>query len=80
MAASMESFMNEVNQDIKALNATILVLSQKMSALVRNEKILGRNLLVLNKKVRDLQDQLASKPEAAEGLPSRQAEELQGQL
>lgn len=79
MAVSMETFMSDVNKDIKALNATILMLSQKMIALVRNEKILGRNLLVLNKKIKDLQDQIAMKVEAgAPGGPP--SEELQSKL
>ncbi len=38
-------------RDIRALNSSILILSQKIKYLVRNEKILGRNLLVLNKKM-----------------------------
>jgi len=38
-------------QDIKALQSSILVLSQKIKYLVHNEKILGRNILVLNKKI-----------------------------
>jgi len=38
-------------QDIKALHSSILVLSQKIKYLVHNEKILGRNILILNKKI-----------------------------
>ncbi len=38
-------------QDIKALQSSILVLSQKIKYLVHNEKILGRNILILNKKI-----------------------------
>jgi hypothetical protein len=40
-----------VGQDIKALQSSILVLSQKIKYLVHNEKILGRNILILNKKI-----------------------------
>ncbi len=40
-----------VYQDIKALQSSILVLRQKIKYLVHNEKILGRNILVLNKKI-----------------------------
>ena len=40
--------------DLKALNSSVLLLSQKVQHLVRNEKILGRNLLVLNRKFDDL--------------------------
>lgn len=40
-----------VYQDIKALQSSILVLRQKMKYVVHNEKILGRNILVLNKKL-----------------------------
>jgi hypothetical protein len=38
-------------QDIKALQSSILVLSQKIKYLVHNEKVLGRNILILNKKI-----------------------------
>jgi len=40
-----------VYQDIKALQSSILVLRQKLKYLVHNEKILGRNILILNKKI-----------------------------
>ena len=40
----------DVIRDIKALNSSVLLLSQKMNYLVRNEKILGRNFIILNKK------------------------------
>jgi low affinity Fe/Cu permease len=40
-----------VYQDIKALQSSLLVLRQKIKYLVHNEKILGRNILVLNKKI-----------------------------
>lgn len=40
-----------VFQDIKALQSSLLVLRQKIKYLVHNEKILGRNILVLNKKI-----------------------------
>lgn len=42
---------SETGQDIKALQSSILVLSQKIKYLVHNEKILGRNILILNKKI-----------------------------
>jgi len=42
---------NGSSQDVKALQSSILVLSQKIKYLVHNEKILGRNILVLNKKI-----------------------------
>jgi predicted RNase H-like nuclease (RuvC/YqgF family) len=40
-----------VFKDIKALQSSLLVLSQKIKYLVHNEKILGRNILILNKKI-----------------------------
>ncbi len=48
------------NRDVKALNAAVLVITQKIKHLVRNEKILGRNLIVLNKRIREMQLQNAS--------------------
>jgi len=40
--------------EIKALNTTVMLLSQKMAYLVRNEKILSKNILILNEKINKL--------------------------
>jgi predicted PilT family ATPase len=44
-----------LQEDIKALNSSILVISQKMQYLIRNEKILGRNLIVLSKRIKEFE-------------------------
>lgn len=46
----------QLREDVKAMNSAISILSQKMRHLTRNEKILGRNLIVLNKKIKKLSD------------------------
>jgi hypothetical protein len=57
-----------IREDIRALNSSILLITQKIKYLVRNEKILGRNLVVLNKKIRGIEDKVVSQPTAqAEG-------------
>jgi len=43
----------QLREDVKAMNSAISILSQKMRHLTRNEKILGRNLIVLNKKIKE---------------------------
>ncbi len=50
----------QFREDLRALNSSILIISQKMKYLVRNEKILGRNLIVLNKKFKTLEEKIAS--------------------
>ncbi|MBU2476483.1 hypothetical protein KKG83_03360 [Candidatus Micrarchaeota archaeon] len=45
----------DIIRDIKALNSSVLLLSQKMNYLVRNEKILGRNFIILNKKLKEVE-------------------------
>ena len=66
-----------LREDIKALNSAILVLSQKMKFVVRNEKILGRNLLVLNKKFKDVEDRRQSpSSQDSSGLSSDDMEKL----
>ncbi len=45
----------QLQGDIKALNSSVLLLSQKMQYLVRNEKILGRNLIVLSKRLKEME-------------------------
>ncbi len=44
--------LEDIIRDIRALNSSVLLLSQKMNYLVRNEKILGRNFIILNKKLK----------------------------
>jgi len=61
-----------ISQDIKALQSSILVLSEKIKYLVHNEKILSRNILILNKKV-------AAKADGANsgsGMSNEQMQEL----
>ncbi len=55
----------QLREDVKAMNSAISILSQKMRHLTRNEKILGRNLIVLNKKLKEL-----SEGEGEQELPS----------
>ncbi|HLD58363.1 MAG TPA: hypothetical protein VI977_01830 [archaeon] len=49
-----------IREDIRSLGSSILIITQKMKYLVRNEKILGRNLIVLNKKIRTLEERISS--------------------
>ena len=51
----------QLREDVKAMNSAISILSQKMRHLTRNEKILGRNLIVLNKKIKKLSEAGESK-------------------
>lgn len=46
----------QLRDDVHALNTAVTLLSQKMKHLVRNEKILGRNLVILNKKFKELSE------------------------
>lgn len=59
MAPKGGDYLMSMNRDLKALNAAVMVITQKIKYLVRNEKILGRNLIVINKRVRDLQQQVS---------------------
>ena len=55
-----------IREDIRALNSSILLITQKMKYLVRNEKILGRNLIVLNKKIKGLEEKALAGADANE--------------
>jgi len=70
-------FLGDLANDIKALNSSVLVLGQKMQYVVRNEKILGRNLLVLNRKVEEIQQ---IKPSESGGASSKDFKELKFEL
>jgi len=65
-----------VREDIRALNSSILLVTQKMKFLVRNEKILGRNLVVLNKKIKNLEDKLNLTPQSQSSSSSVSSEEI----
>ncbi len=59
-APSKGAVVGNIQHDLKSLNSSVLVLSQKMKYVVRNEKILGRNLMVLNKKMKEFREQIQS--------------------
>ena len=72
--------LGRMQSDIKSLNSGILIITQKMKYLVRNEKILGRNLIVLNKKIRALEDKIASGQIGPGGAGGIQTEEFREKL
>ncbi len=47
--------------ELKALNTTVMLLSQKMAYIVRNEKILSKNILILNEKINKLSEKSSVK-------------------
>jgi hypothetical protein len=65
---NLNQILADVNRDIRALNSSILIISQKMKHLARNEKILGRNLIVVNTKIAELRKQVKSRPVGEEGV------------
>ena len=71
--------LGKLQEDSRSLNSSLLVIAQKMKYVVRNEKILGRNLIVLNKKIRALEEKLATGQFGAGTANSEQAQELVGQ-
>jgi predicted RNase H-like nuclease (RuvC/YqgF family) len=66
-----------IREDIRALNSSILLITQKIKYLVRNEKILGRNLVVLNKKIKSLDDKMVNSPQASSSGGSMNSEEVE---
>ncbi|MAG22056.1 MAG: hypothetical protein CL943_01995 [Candidatus Diapherotrites archaeon] len=52
--------LSQLREDVRSLSSSILIIGQKMKYLVRNEKILGRNLIVLNKKLKSFEEKVAS--------------------
>jgi len=66
-----------IREDIRALNSSILLVTQKMKFLVRNEKILGRNLVVLNKKIKNIEDKLTLTPQSQSNSSNVSSEEVE---
>lgn len=68
----------QLMEDVKALNSAVSLISQKMRHIARNEKILGRNIIVLNKKMKELAESSANQaiPESL----SRRIEEIERNL
>ena len=65
-----------IYQDIKALQSSLLVLRQKIKYLVHNEKILGRNILVLNKKIA----LKSENSESSSGLDIKEVKEINNRM
>jgi len=74
------SLFSNVAADIRALNSSIMIISQKMKYLVRNEKILGRNLLVLNKKIKAIESGTSIGSGEGAGIGLSQLEEINAKL
>jgi len=72
--------LGRLREDVRSLNSSILIITQKMKYVVRNEKILGRNLIVLNKKLKGLEEKLASGKFQAKATGSGGAGELRQAL
>jgi hypothetical protein len=70
-----------VRTDIRALNSSLLLMTQKIKYIVRNEKILGRNLIVLNKKLKKLDEKTLSPTElSGNGADSAEVAALQERI
>ena len=70
-----------IGADIRALNSSILLMTQKIKYIVRNEKILGRNLIVLNKKIKAFDEKIALNPQGkGEEVDSEQVSALKQQV
>jgi len=71
-----------VGTNLKAINATIMLLSQKISYLVRNEKILSQNILVLNDKLKKLEDKVNNQSgmQATSGASSEDLDAIKAQI
>lgn len=71
-----------VGTNIKAINATIMLLSQKIGYLVRNEKILSQNILVLNEKLKKLEDKLNNQTstQSSNGASSEDLDGVKAQI
>ena len=69
-----QNIFSRINEDIKALNTSLQLATQKINSMVRYEKILGRNLVVLNKKVKVLQDSKQGPGEQVPQISSELAE------
>lgn len=69
-------------QDIRALNSSILLITQKIKYVVRNEKILGRNLIVLNKKIKGLEERMSmvNNESSGNGADSEEVKQLEKKI
>jgi len=73
--------LGKLREDVRSLNSSILIITQKMKYVVRNEKILGRNLIVLNKKLKVFEEKIVSGQIGSQGAAGGlQAEEMQAKL
>ncbi len=45
-----------IRKDVKAISTTIMLLSQKLNYIVRNEKVLSKNILAMNEKIKKVDE------------------------
>jgi vacuolar-type H+-ATPase subunit I/STV1 len=69
-----------MHNDVRAINSSVLLIGQKIKYIVRNEKILGRNLIVLNKKLKRLEEKIVSPKEVSNNGSSEDVEDLKKKL
>ncbi len=73
--------LGRLQQDVRSLNSSLLVIAQKMKYVVRNEKILGRNLIVLNKKLKVFEEKITTGQIGGQSaVDSEQVQELVDKL
>ena len=72
--------LGKLQQDVRSLNSSILIITQKMKYVIRNEKILGRNLIVLNKKLKALEEKIATGQIGGKAAASQDLEDITKQL
>lgn len=80
IAPKAANFLAKINSDIRALNSSILILTQKLKFVVRNEKILGRNLVVLNKKIKSIEFAGATNGQSGGAIDSNEIVALRQKL
>ncbi len=72
--------LSRLREDVRSLNSSILIITQKMKYVVRNEKILGRNLIVLNKKLKALEERIATGQIPGGGAGGQQVQDFEQRL
>ncbi len=75
-SSQSQQILPSVREEIRALNSSILVIAQKLKFIVRNEKILGRNLVVLSKKLNEVESKSGSEVNLDSAISSEQIKEI----
>ncbi|HLD81186.1 MAG TPA: hypothetical protein VJA40_04265 [archaeon] len=78
---SSVDYLANLARQINAISANLAVVQQKLTYIGRNERVLNKNMILINSKMKDLEQRVAAgAPPAAQGASTAELSELKSQV